>query len=390
MNDKSKRNDVVVFSHLRWGFVYQRPQHLISRLSKNRKVLFIEEPIGYDQSAKGTFDSYKDGNIKIIQPKIDRSQLIEELTPILQAELKKLNDPIFWFYSPEFVEITNVFHSPLIIYDCMDQLTAFKGAPAELISQEKVLLEIADIVFTGGKSIYEEKMKHNKNTYCFPSSVDQKHFEKANNLLTKVPDDIKDINKPVVGYYGVIDERIDIDLLSQASKKMPEVSFVMIGPVAKIDQNDLPKNKNIYYLGSKDYKLLPNYLKKFDIAMMPFALNKHTQFISPTKTLEYMAAGKPIISTPIYDVKRDYSGVLDLVNNTDEFEASIKKYTEESKSMKSKRLAKFKKILKNTSWDKTAKSMEEIMEEKLNSFEYKYRKESSLPLLELQMKKLFK
>jgi glycosyltransferase involved in cell wall biosynthesis len=271
---------------------------------------------------------------------------------------------IVWFYSAMFIDILPRLNASLVVYDCMDELSAFKGAPPQLISKEKQLLTIADVTFTGGKSLFESKKKIADNVYCFPSSVDQKHFEKSLKKDTEIPEDIKHLDKPVVGFYGVIDERIDLELLENIAKAMPEVSFVMIGPVVKINENDLPKQKNIHYLGGKKYQELPAYLKGIDIAMMPFALNESTKFISPTKTLEFMAAYKPIISTPIYDVVRDYKNEVAIVKNTEEFVEAIKKYMNETKAQKTKRVALMKAVLKRTSWDNTVDQMENIMQEK--------------------------
>jgi len=365
-------NDIIVFSHLRWEFVFQRPQHLLTRLSKNRRIIFIEEPIEFNNENKGDTKVIQHENITILQPRISRENLIEEVESIIKeySQLLNLHNPIFWFYSPEFVNIIHKIPSFYIVYDCMDQLTAFKGASSKLLAQEQDLLRFADIVFTGGKSLYEEKKKYNENTYCFPSSVAREHFEKANNILTQIPSDIKKLKKPIVGYYGVIDERIDFKLIKKTAQLMPNVSFVMIGPIVKISNEDLALNKNIYYLGAKSYNELPNYLKKIDVAMMPFALNKSTRFISPTKTLEYMAAGKPIISTRIKDVERDYSSIIDIIITENDFVNSIQKYLTESTNQAKKRLTLYNKVLNNTSWDKTSVSMLDIISEKLDVQNY--------------------
>ncbi|RZJ24383.1 MAG: glycosyltransferase family 1 protein, partial [Flavobacterium sp.] len=243
-----------------------------------------------------------------------------------------------------------------VVYDCMDELSLFKGAPQALIDQEKYLLASADIVFTGGKSLYESKKQMHKNVYCFPSSVDEAHFAKAANGIA-VPADIAGISSPIVGYFGVIDERIDLELIRETAQKLPRISFVMIGPLAKIDDADLPREHNIQYLGMKSYEELPGYLKAFSIAMMPFALNDATKFISPTKTLEYMAAGKPIISTKIKDVERDYSHCVSLVETPAEFCAAIVNILKQTPEIKSD----YKEILRNTSWDSTAERMGAII-----------------------------
>lgn len=357
--------DLVVFSHLRWEFVTQRPQHIIGRFAKDRKVLFVEEPIGYDSRCEGRANIVRvNQNLMVLQPCINHYNMIDELEPIVLEYMQRLDikQPNLWFYSAAFHEMTERIPHKGVIYDCMDELSAFKGASKMLIAQEKALLQKADVVFTGGKSLYEAKQRLSKNVYCYPSSVDQAHFEKALSAATVVPSDIASIQHPIVGYYGVIDERIDLKLLDQIAQLRPDVSFVMIGPVVKINERELPRRPNLHYLGSKPYNELPAYLKTFDIAMMPFALNEATEFISPTKTLEYIAALKPVISTPIFDVKRDYSKVLSIVSNAPEFLTAIDHYLHENANDVIKRKQEYECILQAVSWDKTVAAMKQNIE----------------------------
>lgn len=356
VNESPQNYDMVVFCHLRWQFVYQRPQHLISRMAKNRKVLLIEEPIGYDPEQENTANLIIiNDNLHILQPRV---QNIEAIANIIPKFIKNNHISIGWFYSASFSSLMDSFKFETIVYDCMDELTLFKGAPEHLIHQEKYLMASADIIFTGGKSLYESKKQNHANVYCFPSSVDEPHFAQALNGI-EIPADIANLQAPVVGYFGVIDERIDLKLLHETALKLPNVSFVMIGPLAKIEESDLPKEDNIYYLGMRSYNELPHYLKGFDIAMMPFAINDATKYISPTKTLEYMAAGKPIISTKITDVVRDYSICVNLVETADEFAEAIT-FLFEKRDQLSMSLEYFD-ILKNTSWDSTANKMQNII-----------------------------
>lgn len=348
--------DMIVFCHLRWQFVYQRPQHIISRFSSTMKVLFIEEPIILD-NAKGNSGNLivVTKTLHVLQPNVKD---IESIATVLPGYVKNKTIPIGWFYSASFSPLLEQLHFETVVYDCMDELSLFKGAPSHLINQEKYLMAYADIIFTGGKSLYESKKQYHSNVYCFPSSVDEEHFAQALNGI-EVAADIANLPSPIVGYYGVIDERIDLQLLHETSKKLPDVSFVMIGPLAKIEDADLPKEKNIHYLGMKSYNELPSYLKAFDIAMMPFALNDATKYISPTKTLEYMAAGKPIISTKITDVVRDYSDSVSVIENADEFCSAIKSLFYKKDILAAER--GYDKILEKTSWNATADKMKSII-----------------------------
>jgi glycosyltransferase involved in cell wall biosynthesis len=350
----SSEYEMIVFCHLRWQFVYQRPQHIISRMSRKYKVLFVEEPISSTEGQEHTAELKKiHENLHVLQL---RGQHMDDIIELLPNFIPDKHAQIAWFYSPAFCSILNHIRFETIVYDCMDELSLFKGAPESLISQEKILLSKSNVVFTGGKSLFNSKSKHHEKVYCFPSSVDEDHFARAKNGLA-LPPDISQIKKPIVGYFGVIDERIDLDLICESARRLPHVSFVMIGPLAKISESALPHSSNIHYLGMKAYQDLPAYLKAFDIAMMPFALNDATKFISPTKTLEYMAAGKPIISTRIKDVERDYSHCIHLVDNVQEFCAAVI----ELNRSRFPHSHCYKEILMQTSWDLTAQKMQFIL-----------------------------
>jgi len=347
--------DLIVFCHLRWDFVYQRPQHIISRLAKEYKVLFIEEPVAFSPGEENSANLIIiHEQLHILQPKV---ATIEDIAAIWKHFVSNHVIPIAWFYSPAFVPLMSYIDMTTVVYDCMDELSLFKGAPQSLIEQEKYLLANSDIVFTGGKSLYESKKEMHHNVHCFMSSVDQDHFAKALNGIA-LPDDISAIPTPIIGYFGVIDERLDLDLLKNTAMMNPDYSFVMIGPLAKINDEDLPKNDNIHYLGMKSYTELPGYLKAFDIAMMPFALNDATKYISPTKTLEYMAAGKPIISTRITDVVRDYSYDVEFVDTPEEFSQAITNWNGKTSTAKK---ADYSEILARTSWDVTADAMKQLI-----------------------------
>lgn len=345
--------DMIVFCHLRWDFVYQRPQHLISRFSKDYKILFVEEPFPHSNGSSNFNIEEINSNLHVLKPNV---QNIHEIGNLLKQNLSQSEFAVGWFYSAAFVDVLEDLKFENIVYDCMDELTLFKGASEKLIQQEKDLLEKANVVYTGGKSLYESKMKKHDNVHCFPSSIDNDHFSKAINQFKNRPADMENIPEPIVGYYGVIDERINLELLEKTAKKSPETSFVMIGPICKINESDLPRAENIYYLGMKSYEELPHYLQFFDIAMMPFALNDATKFISPTKTLEYMSAMKPIISTRIHDVERDYAHCLELIDDADDFIKAIKNYNKDFKH-------DYQEILNKTSWDNTVEQMNLLIRE---------------------------
>ena len=298
--------DLVCFSHLRWDFVYQRPQHLLSRAARTRRVIFIEEPI--HDVARPCLDTRRDeSGVLIVTPHLPHDAGAMHIRTLLDFFLSTngIHDFVAWYYTPMALEFSRHLRPAATIYDCMDELSAFAGAPADIREKERDLLARADLVLTGGRSLYEAKRALHGNVQECPSSVDVSHFALARQPLPE-PADQEGIPKPRIGFFGVLDERLDLDLLGNIAQLSPGWQFVMVGPVAKIDPGRLPSRPNIHYLGSKSYKELPGYIAGWEVAMLPFARNEATRFISPTKTPEYLAAGRPVVSTSIPDVVRPY------------------------------------------------------------------------------------
>ena len=309
----NKRTTLLCFSHLRWEFVFQRPQHLMSRFAKSQPVVFWEEAMPAEAGAGPSLDVRAAKNapgLTIVTPRLpegldgDKQQTV--LKGLLDQYVSTLPGKfVRWYYTPMMLPFSRHLDALATIYDCMDELSAFRFAPQDLLNLESELLKAADLVFTGGHSLYEAKRKRHGNAHPFPSSVDRKHFGAARTGVAD-PTAQAEISRPRLGFYGVIDERIDLELIDQVAAARPEWQLVMVGPVVKISEDDLPRRDNIHYLGGKSYEELPAYVGNWDVAMMPFAINEATRFISPTKTPEYLAAGKPVVSTPIKDVKRQY------------------------------------------------------------------------------------
>jgi glycosyltransferase involved in cell wall biosynthesis len=226
---------------------------------------------------------------------------------------------VFWYYTPMALAFTSGLECDLCVYDNMDELSLFHGASRELIDLENSLFGRADIVFTGGMSLYEAKRKRHHNVHGFPSSIDAGHFGKARAVKTD-PADQAAIPHPRLGFFGVIDERMDVDLVGRVADLRPDWQFVMIGPVVKIDPASLPRRANIHWLGGKSYDELPHYLSGWNVGFMPFALNESTRFISPTKTPEFLAAGVPVVSTAITDVIRPYGdkGLVEIAHSAED------------------------------------------------------------------------
>lgn len=357
--------NIICFSHLRWDFVFQRPQHLLTRWAKEMPVYYIEEPIFGNFEVNYLKARAYNENITIITPHIQEQSGENEIQQYLEDAIKKLikwnniTDYLFWYITPMAMPFSKNLNPKLVVYDCMDELSHFKGAHPDMIKNEASLLKVADVVFTGGQYLYEYKKDKHTNIYPFPSSIDQKHF--ASGLQCNDPDDQAHIPHPRAGFFGVIDERLDIELLDELAQKMPEINFVMIGPVVKIDPATLPRHSNIYYLGQKNYNDLPAYLGNWDIALLPFAKNDSTRFISPTKTPEYLCCEKPVISTSIRDVVVPYGemGLVLIADTVNDFAHSIKKALLLTNDNSWKK--KVHQILKSNSWDLTWQGMKKII-----------------------------
>jgi UDP-galactopyranose mutase len=353
--------DLICFSHLRWDFVFQRPQHLLTRFAKNHRVFFIEEPIFGDDGPRLEV-SQREDDLFVAVPYLPHGTDVDAVMPDLiekQANEHGIYEPVMWFYTPMMLPWAGRIKPKAIVYDCMDELSLFKGAPPQLLDREVELFRRADLVFTGGQSLYEAKRERHPAVYAFPSSIDVEHFSRALEIDDE-PADQQGIAHPRVGFCGVIDERTDLDLLTRIAELRPDWQYIMLGPVAKIDQADLPCRDNIHYLGGKSYNELPAYLAGWDVAMMPFAMNDSTRFISPTKTPEYLAAGRPVVSTPVRDVVRPYGeqGLVYIAALPEEFVMAIENALSEDAA---KRQAKTQEFLSRISWNKTQREMSELI-----------------------------
>jgi UDP-galactopyranose mutase len=363
------RADLVCLSHLRWDFVFQRPQHLMTRFASERRVFFFEEPI-YD-SQRPQLKIRRDGDVRVVVPHLPQAMqadaqsvhaTLRDLVRGLQSEWR-IDRPVCWYYTPMALNFARDLTPGAVVYDCMDELSAFKGAPPQLLTLEEELFDLADIVFTGGHSLHEAKRTKHPRVYPFPSSVDVAHFAKARGI-DREPADQASIPHPRMGFFGVIDERMDLDLLHELAAAHPDCHLVMLGTVVKIDEDSLPKLPNIHYLGMKRYDELPAYLSGWEVALLPFAMNESTKYISPTKTPEYLAAGCYVVSTPVRDVVRPYGeqGMVAIGSNAPEFGDAIARALEGTDPEWRARVDKY---LGQLSWDRTWADMRTLVEDAL-------------------------
>jgi glycosyltransferase involved in cell wall biosynthesis len=355
--------DILCLSHLRWGFVFQRPQHLMSRLARQRRVFFFEEPIFGDGTERLEVEETPEG-VTLLIPHLrpgPAGEVADAQRRLLAQARRRLgiDDFVAWYYTPMALAFTDDLAPALVVYDCMDDLASFAGSPPEMKTRENELMARAQLVFTGGQSLHEARRDRHPNVHLFPSSVDAQHFCQAR---TPQPDpaDQQSIPHPRLGYAGVIDERMDLALLAALSTARPDWQIVLLGPVVKISAAALPVAPNVHHLGGKPYASLPSYMAGWDVGLLPFALNEATRFISPTKTPEYLAAGLPVVSTPVRDVVRTY-GVRGLARIADSAETFAGAVGAALQTDLRRHRAEVDAFLARTSWEATVARMEELM-----------------------------
>jgi hypothetical protein len=368
----SDRPTLLCFSHLRWDFVFQRPQQLMTRFADRMTGGDWEEPVDVPRGETAHLKvRAADGfpNVRIVVPYLpeglakDRREAV--LKRLLEAYSAGLSRPLIaWYYTPMMLPFSRDLDAGVTVFDAMDELSKFKFAPPGLLDLEAELIERSDLVFTGGSSLYEAKSGRHPSVHLFPSSVDRAHFQRARGGLAD-PADQAAIPAPRLGFYGVIDERFDIALLDRIAEMRPGWSLVMVGPVVKIADADLPRRPNIHYLGGKSYAELPAYLSGWDVALMPFAMNEATEFISPTKTPEYLAGGKPVVSTPVRDVVRHYGHLegVAIAGDADSFVAACERML--ALSPKGDWLGEADLLLSAASWSTTQARMAALIDDAL-------------------------
>ena len=361
-----RRPDLICLSHLRWGFVFQRPQHLLSRCAKRRRVFFFEEPVFDGGPPWLEVQQGSPHGVRVCASHLPAATGEAERDAMQRAlvdglfEQYGIADHVLWYYTPMALPFTRHLAPAAVVYDCMDELSAFAGAPPALGERTDELLRRADVVFTGGQSLHEAKRALHPSVHLFPSSVDVAHFARARERLAE-PADQASIPRPRIGFFGVLDERLDAELIRAVARLRPSLQIVLVGPVVKIDPATLPRADNIHYLGKKSYEELPSYLAGWGAAILPFARNVSTRFISPTKTPEYLAGGKPIVSTSIRDVVRPYGelGLARIADDPVDFAAAIDACLAEAPGDVRARADAF---LAQSSWDTTWASMERLLD----------------------------
>ncbi|HEX8875071.1 MAG TPA: glycosyltransferase [Nitrosospira sp.] len=357
---------IIAFSHIRWDFVYQRPQHLLSRLAENYKIVFIEEPMFHEHDSFLEI-SAPGPNITVLRPHTPVNAAgfhdgqLPHLIKLMRQFVSMDEEHMAWFYTPMALPLLQELDPSLVVYDCMDDLSSFKNSPKQMLQRENALLKAADLVFTAGPSLYRARRERHPNVHCFPNSIDMGHFEQARDR-TNSHAAHEDIPGPRLGYYGVIDERVDTELIARIADAHPQWQIVLVGPVAGIDAATLPRRHNIHYLGQQPYESLPHFLAGWNACLLPFALNESTRFINPTKTLEYMAAELPIISTHVNDVADLYGEVVEITPSPQAFVRACENALLTTPEECQRTISRMRQMVSQTSWNTTAEKMHDLIQ----------------------------
>ena len=361
----SSRIPLVVFCHLRWGFVFQRPQHLLARLARQFDVYFVEEPVFAEGAPRLQYVRQPQG-VQVLTPftPVAAPGFHDEQVPPLKALVadflaeRQVTEPVVWLYTPMALPLVEDLEPRALVYDCMDELAAFKFAPPQLLERERALMEAADVVLTGGPSLYESRKHLHPNIHCLPSAVDAAHFAPhgldRTSPESRLADELhRSLPHPRLGFFGVIDERLDLALVERLADLRPDWQIVMAGPVVKIDPGTLPRRANLHWIGMQRYETLPHLLACWDVCLLPFALNEHTRFISPTKTLEYLAGGKPAVSTPIRDVVSLYASAVSIGEGADDFAEAVDRILARSEDERAQWRIAARALVDGCTWDGT-------------------------------------
>ena len=363
--------DILCFSHLRWNGVLQRPQHVFGRLARAHRVCIIEEP-EYADTTTPYFEVVSSGteNVCVFRPRLrasapffvdDQIERIRTLTTALLAR-ERIQQYVGWLYTPMALPVMEGLSPVARVFDCMDELSAFRFAPPELLARDRATMQWADVVFTGGRSLYESRRYLNSNVHCFPSSVDAVHFGSARAESTQEPSIQRSLPHPRLGYFGVIDERMDYEIIATLAQSHKEWQIVMVGPFAKVNPADVPQAPNLHYFGHHPYADLPGFLKGWDVALIPFAQSEATRSLSPTKVLEYMAADVPIVTTPLPDVL-PYRAALQLADTPTAFVAACERAVDASAAQRRAWVTEMRATVAATSWDTTVREMQVLIDQ---------------------------
>ncbi len=368
--------------------------HLMTHFAMNNQVFYVETPLHFLSLFKRPREFLKgikiclkgirhvQDNLFTYSPfgllpyhsisKLTSSLFVNRLNQywvlfFLKKALRKLGfrNPIFWFYWPHAVEIVDYFNPKLIVFHVIDEWTGFSGTPDTFPLLERKLLSKADLVIVTSQHLYESKANYCKEIHLVRHGADLDLFEKSQFPQTDVPADIKDLNRPIIGYYGAL-HKLDLELIKFAAQSRPNWSFVFIGPTTGVQGGNvspLLQLNSVHFLGSRPQKVLPNYLKRIDVAILPFRVDNLTLNMCPIKMYEYLAAGKPVVSVDLPEV-RELKDVISIAYSPEDFVLKIETNLENdsANSIKCRMEA-----VKKYSWENRIQRIEHFVSQTLES-----------------------
>ena len=337
--DESRTAIVFISTHPFAG-LWQRPQQIAVRLAKSYSILYFWPRYASDLARRR-------GNSQQVEPESALS--VRLVSPLLlpferaipaacRTNLGTVKSiishrlwaegfataPILWFYAPRFAPLLDSLEHSAVVYDIMDEHSAFSFARRDMRELEARLLRDADLVFAGTNTLAERKREFAPQVRYLPCGVEFEHFSAAAAKNLHVPPVLSGVSGPVIGYFGAVDDRLDFDMLLAAAMRHPDWTILLAGPwLATKSRAEVQSQPNILMPGLVPYAELPAYLARFDVAVLPFVLNELTMHIHPTKVLEYLASRTPVVSTPIPDVVKFYSGIVKIASTPDEFIAAV-------------------------------------------------------------------
>lgn len=363
-----KHSDIIILSTADWDNPFwTNKQHVGLELNKRGHRVFYIDSIGLRRPSVASADLKRivskvkkacgspqkvEDNLWVWSPLVIPLHRFRAITTVnrmilnamLRFWLRKLNfrTDILWTYNPMTTSLINTSKFTYIVYHCVDEIKAQPGMPVNVIEKaEKELLKRADVVFVTSPQLLETRMLQNSNSYYFPNVADHDHFSKALLDNTIVPDDLKVIPTPRIGFIGAISSyKVDFNLIAYVAKTRPDWSVVLIGKVGEGDPwtniKDIKDLPNVFILGPRPYTELPAYLKGIDVAILPNQLNEYTQAMFPMKFFEYLAAGKPIVSVDL-PALREYADIAYLAKSYKDFVLGIEKALDDSAEKRIKR-----------------------------------------------------
>ncbi len=364
--DSGSRADIVCFSDIFWDFVWQRHQSLLTRFPREWNILFIEPTslVVLLKEPRRLF-SRKINNITVVSlpslPLADKVHFLRFINDYfiwgwlrLMFKLKGISRPVLLYYAPRFSSLIGRLGERLVTYDCADDRMAFSRVPPWLKPYVERLLKEAGVVFVTSESLKAKALAYRKDgVYLVGNGVDADLFKKD----VPVPDDIKSLRKPIIGYFGVIDEWMDVDLVVEMAAAYPAASIVLLGPVliGADGRRKLSERPNVYLPGQRPHDALPGYLKAFDVCIIPFKVNELTKSVNPVKLYEYLAGGKNIVSITMGELEQ-YGEIVYVARGHDDFIGKVAVALENKPYVDA-----MKAVADENTWDRKAKRMVDLL-----------------------------